>query len=68
MKKKLLKITETGLYKTRDGRRVFISNIANNFCCAGLIEGQLEIQTWNTDGINIVYGKSNYDIVSKWEE
>lgn len=64
-------ITETGLYKTKDGRQVYISLICRtDYQCEGVIKNESSVQTWNRNGEFIsrrgkVHG---LDIVSKWEE
>lgn len=44
------KITETGLYKTRDGRRAFICQVKEHIVF-GVIEGTSEWIRWSPDGM-----------------
>lgn len=64
------KITEVGLYKTRDGRKVFISFIHDTcaYNCIGLVEGNNNTAHWKDDGKFFTRGPCEMDIVSKWEE
>lgn len=61
------KITGAGLYKTHDGRKVFISHIKEG-CCTGLIEGCNNSSQWQDDGKFFTRGSCQIDIVSKWED
>ena len=61
-------IKEAGFYKTRDGRKVFVSKIYDD-CIIGLIDGEEELQNWNLNGF--VFNdkrEENQDIISKWED
>lgn len=68
------KITKTGLYRTRDGRKVFVSKIDpeedSNYPVSGLVEGADSIGTWSTSGLwdGIVSKTTNRDIVGEWNE
>ena len=62
------KIKETGFYKTRDGRKVFVSKIYDD-CIIGLIDGDEELMNWNLNGF--VFDderEDNQDIIGKWED
>lgn len=43
------KITETGVYKTKDGRRAFICQVKEH-AVFGVIEGTFALIRWNPDG------------------
>lgn len=64
-------IKEAGLYKTRDGRKVFVSHIGdsdNTYNISGIILNDYLSKTWTIEGrINTGY-KDNEDIISKWED
>lgn len=61
------KIKEAGLYKTRNGRLVFVSKVGSD-CLIGVINGEEFTTTWFPDGM-LNYGEQDeLDIVSKWEE
>lgn len=59
-------ITETGLYKTREGGRVFISAIEDY--AFGIVEGEKIRRDWYLTGRFGEGLKSRIDIVSKWED
>lgn len=61
-------IKEAGLYKTRDGRKVFVSKIYDD-CILGLVDGDEELMNWKLNGF--VFNderEDNQDIISKWED
>lgn len=64
-------ITETGLYKTRDGRKVYVSSILHSatFKVIGLIEGDTETDSWTQYGSNLSDEEEEHpeDIVAKWD-
>jgi hypothetical protein len=64
-------IKETGLYKTRDGRKAFVSRIGdsdNTYNVSGIILNDYSSNTWTIEGrINTGY-KDNEDIIGKWED
>lgn len=64
-------IKETGLYKTRDGRKVFVSHIGdsdNTYNVSGIILNDYLSKNWTIKGrINTGY-KGHEDIISKWED
>lgn len=63
-------IKEAGLYKTRDGRKVFVSDISKNpnriYKISGIIEGDALSSNWTVYGSETM-GVGN-DIISKWED
>lgn len=63
------KITKSGLYRTKDGRKVFISCLQNDIAY-GIVEGFGVSCEWNFDGTFIGDGvkDSIYDIISEFEE
>lgn len=63
-------IKETGLYKTRDGRRAFVAYIEDvgPYPVKGKIEGTSEEFSWTRKGYNIDNEIYNTDIISKWED
>lgn len=68
------KITKTGLYRTRDGRKVFVSYIDEDdddcdYHIEGIIEGSTEAASWTKEGRYICV-KENHckDIVGEWNE
>lgn len=68
--KEHFEITETGLYKTRDGSRAFVAYIEDvgPYPVKGKIEGTSEEFSWTRKGFNIDNEIFNTDIISKWEE
>lgn len=65
--KEPFKITRTGLYKTRDGRKVFISRINNARCVAsGVIENECIVRCWPSEGS--VDDETASDIVAEWKD
>lgn len=64
-------IKETGLYKTRSGRKVFVSDISKKpnriYKISGIIEGDALSSNWPVYGSETMGVVSN-DIISKWEE
>lgn len=61
-------IKETGLYKTRDGHKAFVSDI----CCrevTGVVEGIQGIITWDIDGkcVDCYDLPGDFDLVLKLE-
>lgn len=69
----LFEIKETGLYKTRCGRKVFVSDISLNpdrtYKISGIIEGDKLSSNWTVYGNAVESGdyESTDDIISKWE-
>lgn len=61
------KITHTGIYKTRDGSKTYVSFVENRLV-HGVFEGDFNIQNWGVDGSWITGKKSDKDIVSEWED
>ena len=64
-------IKETGLYKTRDGRKVFVSCIDYelNAPVIGIIQGENDATCWYLSGDYSEYNKnSDLDIIGKWED
>ena len=70
--KEPIKITHTGLYKTRDGRKVFISSVdpsANfTYVLFGVIEGERRNRIWSKKGELWKNEESPEDIVSEWKD
>ena len=65
------KITHTGLYKTRDGRKVFVSFVdkgENPYATCGVIEEGFTIKTWTRSGRFRISEENSEDIVSEWED
>ena len=61
-------IKEAGLYKTRDGRKVFVSKIYDDYIL-GLVDGDKELMSWNLNGF--VFNderEDNQNIIGKWED
>lgn len=58
-------IKETGLYKTRAGRKVFVSYIDR--CVIGVLENDCWIRNWEINGNYDDKDKTEFDIVSKWD-
>ena len=73
-KEKPFEITHSGLYKTRDGRKAFVSYIKPDkkkiFPVVGIIEGKTVPTLWSVNGSwNVCLENENEnDIVSKWED
>lgn len=63
-------ITETGLYKTRDGRKAFVYRIdKNDFFSVNYVIENAICTSATKHGLNISNNKeSDFDIVAKWEE
>ena len=70
--KKRCKITHTGLYKTRDCSRVFVSSVDKRdefFPVKGIIEGNGRNGCWNKKGDYFLDGRlCGEDIVAEWKE
>lgn len=68
------KIKKIGLYKTRGGRKVFVSDISVNtdrtYKISGIIEGDTLSSNWTVYGSAVESGdyESADDIISKWED
>lgn len=60
------KITETGFYKTRDGRKVYVSDVENY--AYGVVDGERRIRNWSLEGRWAVTNLDDIDIVAKWED
>lgn len=62
-------ITETGAYKTREGKKVYITMIKHGIIF-GFYDGSTDIKRWNSEGKayanDIVYACD--EIIGKWEE
>ena len=67
--KEHFEVTHTGLYKTRNGRKVFVSFIKKDGCI-GVIEGEEEITFWDRRGLYLYWDDEELpvDIVSEWED
>lgn len=63
-------IKEAGLYKTRDGKKVFVSCITNECLqpVTGVIQGENNTTSWYLSGEYEQADESPYDIISKWED
>lgn len=63
-------ITETGLYKTRDGRQVYVSVVddESDYPVRGIVSGSIGLQSWTREGINMQGETLEIDIVAKWED
>ena len=78
--KKPFKITESEFYKTKDGRKVYISWIQDydmyntelseeDYICYGIFhDSSGNICTWDIFGKSITYSDGKVDIISKWED
>ena len=66
------KITHTGLYRTRNGRRAFVCfiNPCNSDCfpILGVVEDQVRIMNWTRNGVLWTDEENPKDIVSEWED
>jgi hypothetical protein len=63
------KITHTGLYRSRDGRKAYISFVNNDngeFC--GIVEGEMRSRFWYESGKLWKNEEDPEDIVAEWEE
>lgn len=60
-------ITETGMYKTKEGARAFISCIERGFV-VGIIDRATNTSSWYNDGTIICGACESFNIVSKWED
>lgn len=60
-------ITETGIYKTRDGQKVFIVDVEKGIAY-GTFEGKHKIFKWLLSGSFGEDVPNELDIVSKWED
>lgn len=65
-------IKETGIYKTRSGKKAFVSfikiNGENNYPC-GVIDGDDSMFEWKENGYYSIEGEpTEYDIIGKWED
>lgn len=58
-------IKETGLYKTRDGRKAFVSYIDES--AIGILENDCRIRNWEINGNYDDKDKTEFDILSKWK-
>ena len=62
-------ITHTGLYKTRAGKKAYVSFISNDDCeFYGVIDGEKRIMFWYKSGGIWKYGGAPEDIVAEWED
>lgn len=65
-------ITQLGFYKTRDGRKAYISYIDKNIVdrenVFGIIEGEPSPRRWFKYGRYDTNEKTKYDIIDKWED
>lgn len=63
-------IKRRGLYKTRDDRKAFVSQIdTDDDYVLGIIDGEEELMRWELDGVRLDRTKPNEaDIISKWED
>lgn len=66
-------IKETGLYKTRDGRKAFVCEIDNEIDCNEhpikyVIEDCDFLYTTSKNGMFYKTKENKFDIVSKWED
>ena len=63
-------IKEAGLYKTRDGRKVFVSCIIDGDfpVVRGIIQGEEKTTSWYLSGEYEQCFKNDEDIISKWED
>ena len=58
-------------YKTRDGKKAFVSFIAGDgrkYPVSGIICGEALTSAWETNGRIITDNQSDQDIISKWED
>lgn len=55
-------------YKTRDGKKAYISSITTTYIY-GIITGKTSMDTWHLNGMHWHNGdKHKNDIISKWED
>lgn len=59
-------ITQTGFYRTRDGRKVYVSDVENY--AYGVVDGERRIRNWSLEGRWAVTSLDDIDIVAKWED
>ncbi len=69
MSKEQFKITKTGVYKARDGSKVYITWLQdyNNEKAWGVFDGGDNFFHWFFDG-EVMANNHDLDIVSEWEE
>lgn len=61
-------IKETGFYKTREGKKAYISRITTTYIY-GIITGKTSMNTWHLNGMHWGNGDIHKnDIISKWED
>lgn len=64
-----LKIEVGKCYKTRDGRKAFISAIRNsNDVFFGCIQGDFDRTAWHSNGLFMMNETSDYDLISEWSD
>lgn len=71
-RKKQFEVTHTGLYKTRAGKKAFVSYVIQDslygFPIFGVIEEDYKIMTWTRSG-EFWTGEEDFkDIVAEWED
>ena len=66
------KVTHTGSYRTRDGRKAFISSIVPDkdftYTLFGVIDGERRSRTWTEKGELLEGELYPEDIVAEWED
>lgn len=67
-----IEITETGVYKTRDGRKAYIFRIDKDeddaYPVVYVVENEAYTLSATKQGKNVIDHETSLDIVAKWEE
>ena len=69
--KKPFEVSHTGLYKTRDGRKAFVSYIdqhSSTYAICGIIVGERNSNLWTRSGRTWTVEETPEDIVAEWED
>lgn len=68
-KKKPFRITKPGLYRTRDGRKAFVSSVNHegfSYPVTALIQGEVYIRTYKELGHHFGGVDNLADLISRW--
>lgn len=63
-----LKLEVGKCYRTRDGRKAFISNIYEDKSCLGVISGEKKFYQWHDNGKFLGELENNTDLISEWSD
>lgn len=63
-----LKLEVGKCYKTRDGRKAFISDIYEDKTCLGVISGEKNFYQWHDNGKFLGELENNTDLISEWSD